>query len=84
MNMYGICMRQTLVGAAILQLACGLAMAASVTLVAGDASARSGTEVVVPVTAESAQKMGALMLDDPIRNDASRTIRRRGPRWKAT
>jgi len=55
--------RLILIAATALLLAGGRAQAASVTLVAGDVLAGSGSEVVVPVTAEGAQKMGALMMD---------------------
>jgi ABC-type nitrate/sulfonate/bicarbonate transport system ATPase subunit len=47
-------------------LAGGPARAASVTLVAGDVSAGRGGEVVVPVTAQSAQKMGALVMEPDV------------------
>lgn len=55
--------------AALLMGLVAVANAASVTLAAGDVTAGAGQEVLVPITAEGAQKMGALMADvtyDPL------------------
>lgn len=49
--------------AVFLLLTCGRGQASSVTLVAGTASGAIGSEVVIPIVAEGARQMGALVLD---------------------
>lgn len=63
MNRYCKFGHWVLLAGMILQLGGGFARAATVSLVVGEVPARAGAEVVVPVMADSVQKMGAMMLD---------------------